>query len=72
MTSHVFRKAAATELDGAGLTARQIADQLGHAKVSMTQNYYLGRRASGKDAAEALDRAYREAKTVDDDGVSAG
>ena len=29
VTSHVFRKTAATELDRAGLSARQIADQLG-------------------------------------------
>jgi integrase len=30
VTSHVIRKTAATELDRAGLSARQIADQLGH------------------------------------------
>jgi integrase len=47
----VFRKTAATELDRAGLTARQIADQLGHSKVSMAQDRYLGRRASGTEAA---------------------
>lgn len=57
MTSHVFRRTAATEMDRDGLTARQIADQLGHAKVSMTQDRYLGRRAVGKDAANSLDRA---------------
>ncbi|MGQ0482499.1 MAG: tyrosine-type recombinase/integrase [Pseudonocardia sp.] len=68
----MFRKTAATEMDRAGLTARQIADQLGHAKVSMTQDRYLGRRSSGKNAAAALDRAHREAKTEGDDGVSAG
>jgi integrase len=59
VTSHVFRKTAATELDRAGLSARQIADQLGHAKVSMTQDRYLGRRATSREAAEALDRAHR-------------
>lgn len=58
VTSHVFRKTAATELDAAGLSARQIADQLGHAKVSMTQDKYLGRRAVTSDVADALDRAY--------------
>lgn len=72
MTSHVFRKTAATELDRAGLSARQIADQLGHAKVSMTQDRYLGRRGVGKEAAAALDRAYRAAAKRDDGGVSAG
>jgi integrase len=59
VTSHVFRKTAATEMDRAGLSARQIADQLGHAKVSMTQDLYLGRRAVSSDAADALDRAYQ-------------
>ena len=62
VTSHVFRKTAATEMDVAGLTARQIADQLGHAKVSMTQDRYLGRRAGGNEAAEALERAHQKAK----------
>lgn len=72
VTSHVFRKTAATEMDRDGLTARQIADQLGHAKVSMTQDRYLGRRAVGRDAARALDRAHREAQGKGEDGVSAG
>jgi integrase len=67
VTSHVFRKTAATELDDQGLSARLIADQLGHAQVSMTQNTYLGRRAVSSAAAEALDRAYR-----DDEGRSGG
>jgi integrase len=62
VTSDVFRKTAATELDGAGLSARQIADQLGHAKVSMTQDRYLGRRAVGNDAADALERAHLRAR----------
>ena len=33
VTSHVFRKTTATLLDDAGLSARAIADQLGHAQV---------------------------------------
>jgi len=71
VTSHVFRKTAATELDRAGLSARQIADQLGHSKVSMTQDHYLGRRVVDGQVADALERAYRIA---DDgrEGVSAG
>jgi len=72
VTSHVFRKTAATELDRAGLSARQIADQLGHSKVSMTQDRYLGRRAVGKEAADALDRAHREGQKDAGEGVSAG
>jgi integrase len=74
VTSHVFRKTAATEMDHAGLTARQIADQLGHSKVSMTQDHYLGRRAVDGAAAEgppeALDRAHRVAKRSSAHGVS--
>ena len=41
ITSHTFRKTAATILDEAALSARLIADQLGHARPSMTQDVYL-------------------------------
>jgi integrase len=44
-------------LDEGELSARQIADQLGHAKVSMTQDNYLGRRLTNRRTAETLDRA---------------
>jgi integrase len=57
ITSHTFRKTAATILDEAALSARLIADQLGHARPSMTQDVYLGRRAGDDQAARALDRA---------------
>ena len=57
VTSHVFRKTCATLLDEGELSARQIADQLGHAKVSMTQDNYLGRRLTSRRTAETLDRA---------------
>ena len=43
VTSHVFRKTVATLMDKAGRTARDIADQLGHAHPSMSQD--LARRA---------------------------
>jgi integrase len=43
VTSHVFRKTVATVMKEAGLTAREVADQLGHEKVSMTQDVYFGR-----------------------------
>jgi integrase len=61
VTSHVFRKTAATELDGAGLTARQIVDPLGHSRPSITQGFYMGRRTVTSAAADALDRAYQRA-----------
>lgn len=55
VTSHVFRKTAATILDEAGLSARTIADQLGHAKPSMTQDRYLGRHSVSPATAEAME-----------------
>jgi integrase len=36
ITSHTFRKTAATILDEATLSARLVADQLGHSRPSMT------------------------------------
>ena len=44
VTSDTLRKPVATRLDDAGLSARQIADQLGHARPSLTQDVYLGRK----------------------------
>lgn len=51
---HAFRHLVATELDRAGLSAREIADYLGHERVSMTQDVYMNRKATGSSAAEAL------------------
>ena len=51
LTSHVFRKTVATVMDEAGLTAREIADQLGHARPSITQDVYMSRRAVGNAVA---------------------
>ncbi|WP_328522825.1 helix-turn-helix domain-containing protein [Kribbella sp. NBC_00359] len=56
--SHALRKTTATALDQAGHTARQIADQLGQAKVSITQDIYLGRRIANPAAAQALEQAF--------------
>ena len=56
MTSHIFRKTVATRLDEAGLIARQIADQLGHAHPSLTQDVYMGRNVVSAEAARLLDR----------------
>lgn len=60
ITSHTFRKTAATILDEAALSARLVADQLGHARPSMTQDIYMGRRAIDSQAAEALEAALRQ------------
>jgi integrase len=56
VTSHVFRKTVATRLDDAGLTARQIADHLGHRRPSLTLDVYLGRGQASPEAAAALQR----------------
>lgn len=60
VTSHTFRKTVATLLDAAGLSARQIADQLGHAQPSMTQDVYMGRRVVSSRTADLLARPLGE------------
>jgi integrase len=55
VTSHVFRKTAATLLDEAGVSARKIADQLGHSQVSVTQDFYRGSKIASEDAARVLE-----------------
>ena len=57
VTSHVFRKTAATILDQAGLSARAIAGHIGHARPSITQDVYMDKRADGQQAADAFDAA---------------
>lgn len=54
VTSHNFRKTAATLLDEAGLTVREIADHLGHKRVSMTLDTYFGRKQASPKVAELL------------------
>ena len=55
LTSHSFRKTVATLMDEAGLSARLTADQLGHAKPSMTTDVYYGRRTRVTGAAAVLE-----------------
>ena len=61
ITSHTFRKTAATILDEAALSARLVADQLGHSRPSMTQDVYMARRAVDSQASLALEAALRDA-----------
>lgn len=51
---HTFRKTVATWLDEAGLSGRQAANQLGHAKPSMTLDRYMSRRTITEQAALIL------------------
>ncbi|WHT20943.1 tyrosine-type recombinase/integrase [Crossiella sp. CA-258035] len=55
VTSHVWRKTVATLMDEAGKTAREAADQLGHAKVSTTQDHYFGRKKRVSGGAEVME-----------------
>jgi integrase len=59
VTSHTFRRTVGTLMDQAGLSARAAADQLGHAKVSMTQDRYFGRKLRVTGAAGVLEAVER-------------
>ena len=52
---HAFRHLVATRLDAAGLSAREVADYLGHERISMTQDVYMSRKSTGANASAALD-----------------
>lgn len=56
VTTHSFRKTVATLIDDEGLSPRIGADQLGHAKVSMTQDRYMARGRVHSEVADLLDR----------------
>jgi integrase len=60
MTSHVYRKTIASIMDDAGLSTRAAADQLGHAKVSMTQDRYTKRKVTKTGAPGVLESVCRE------------
>lgn len=62
VTTHSFRKSVATLIDDRGLSARIGADQLGHARPSMTQDVYMARGKVHTQVAEALDDAINGAK----------
>jgi integrase len=57
VSSHSFRKTVATLMDDSGLSARIGADQLGHARPSMTQDVYMSRGRVHTEVAAVLDRA---------------
>jgi integrase len=63
ITPHTYRKTVATWLDSDGASARRIADQLGHSRVSMTQDAYMGRRAVDSANATALEQHNPDAET---------
>lgn len=60
VTTHSFRKTVATLIDDEGLSPRIGADQLGHSKVSMTQDRYMSRGRVHTQVAELLDRTIKD------------
>lgn len=55
VSTHSFRKTVATALDQAGLSAREVAEYLGHENPSITQDVYMAKNTGGIRAAAALD-----------------
>jgi integrase len=51
---HAFRLFVSTRLDAAGWSARQIADYLGHDRISTTQDEYMDRHVAGEGSTEAM------------------
>lgn len=74
LTSHSLgRKTVATILDEGGATAREIADQLNHARPSMTQDVYMARRRRTTNQAKILDAAFgAETGPAPDAGAGTG
>jgi integrase len=58
LVTHMLRKTVASFLDDAAVSVRKISDQLGHAKVSMTQDRYLGRRLTDRQTADVLEGVF--------------
>lgn len=56
LSTHSFRKTVATMLDAAGLSARDIAEYLGQANPSITQDIYMAKQTGSKKAAETMQR----------------
>lgn len=58
LVTHHLRKTVATHLSDAGVPARMTSDQLGHSKVSMTQDVYYGRGLVDRQTADALETLF--------------
>lgn len=72
VTAHSWRKTTATILDSSGATARMIADQLGHSRVSMTQDVYLGRKLGDAFVLGALEHADPTRGSTENGGENGG
>lgn len=56
LVSHMLRKTVASFLDDANVSTHKISDQLGHFKVSMPQDRYLGRKLIDRQTADVLEK----------------
>lgn len=72
VTAHSWRKTSATVLDESGATARMIADRLGHSRVSMTLDTYLGRKQRSHRVVEALESVDPRPRSEESTGKSTG
>ncbi len=57
VSSHTFRRTAATLADEGGVSTRKISDALGHSRISMTTDVYMGRKQTHPEVADAIDAA---------------
>ena len=62
----------ATVLATNGASARMIADQLGHSRVSMTQDVYLGRKLGDAFVLGALEHADPTRGSTENGGENGG
>jgi hypothetical protein len=51
-----LHKTVASFLDDDAVPTRKISDQLGRSKVSMTQDRYLGRKLTGRQTVDVLEK----------------
>lgn len=65
--NHTHRRTLATVLDDQGVSARTIADQLGHSRPSMTQDVYMGRSKQSDVAATVLNDVLNEIASQDNE-----
>jgi integrase len=56
LVSHTLRKTVASFLDDPAVPTRKISDQLGHSRVSMTQDHYIGRKLTDRQTADVLEK----------------
>ena len=54
----MLRKTVTSFLDDADVSTRKISDQLGHSKINMTHDRYLGRKLTDPQIADVLENCW--------------